>query len=275
MGFAALSLVGCSSNTKTASSTDSTATTEATDPDSADDTSLNGLWSLDIDSDLFVEGNLYFIGYHELAHALVSEFELPVVGREEDGADRLATLLMTPEHGDSPDYLNAAMQGWFVEASRTPLEEISWWDEHGTNEQRGFQIACLLFGADPDEFGSIAEAVSLPEDRRETCTDEAEQNRRSWDTLLQDHLRPDDDPAPRDSVTVSYAPTKKYGPQRQLLRDIGLLDNLRDIITKDYAFDEGISIRAEECGEANAFWNPSDRKLQICYELVEDFQSMV
>jgi hypothetical protein len=273
-----LCLFGCSSERPTPQAVDTTAA-ESTDA-AVDETeveadgSLDGLWSLNIDDDLFVEGNLFFIGYHELAHALVSEFDLPVVGREEDAADRLAILLMTPEPGDSPDYLNAAMQGWFTEAAERPLESISWWDEHGTNEQRGFQIACLLFGANPDAFADVADAVQLPDDRRETCTYEAEQNQRSWATLLADHERADDAAIAQNVVRVEYSPTTEFGDQQQLLKDIGLLEHLQEFMTSSYTFDKGITVQADECGEANAFWNADDRTLLVCYELVKDFQTM-
>src|SRR5712672_1743993 len=38
----------------------------------------------------FVTGNVLFVLGHETAHALISEFGIPVLGREEDAADALA-----------------------------------------------------------------------------------------------------------------------------------------------------------------------------------------
>src|SRR3954454_13912300 len=40
----------------------------------------------------FVIGNTLFTLTHELGHAVISEFRLPVLGREEDAADAFATL---------------------------------------------------------------------------------------------------------------------------------------------------------------------------------------
>jgi Putative metallopeptidase len=42
----------------------------------------------------FVAGNLLFVLFHELGHALVSEMGLPVLGKEEDAVDAYAVLAM-------------------------------------------------------------------------------------------------------------------------------------------------------------------------------------
>ena len=42
----------------------------------------------------FVAGNALFTLGHELGHAVISEFNLPVLGREEDAADSFATLAL-------------------------------------------------------------------------------------------------------------------------------------------------------------------------------------
>jgi hypothetical protein len=105
----------------------------------------------------FVDGNLYFVAFHEMGHALVSEFGIPIAGREEDAVDRLAIWLMTPDDkSESPDYLISAMQGWFL-AGEESMDDVSWWGEHGTNTQRAYQIACLLYGYYPDDYNEVAE----------------------------------------------------------------------------------------------------------------------
>src|SRR3954469_1446355 len=42
----------------------------------------------------FIIGNTLFTLTHELGHAVISEFQLPVIGREEDAADALPTLAL-------------------------------------------------------------------------------------------------------------------------------------------------------------------------------------
>jgi len=45
----------------------------------------------------FVAGNMLFVGFHEMGHALVNQLHLPVLGREEDAVDAFATLAMLEE----------------------------------------------------------------------------------------------------------------------------------------------------------------------------------
>ena len=227
------------------------------------------------DPDLFVEGNLAFVAYHELGHAFVSEFDLPVVGREEDAVDRLATWFLTPDNKtEAADYLIAAMNGWFLSASEVPLSEIAWWDEHGTNEQRAYQIACLLYGADPERFEGVADEVELPQQRRDVCEDESVQNEDAWSRLLEPHQRPDGSVAPPGSVEIRYTETDTYAEERDYLSKNALLEELSEVIRTSYAFEPGIVVAAEECDEPNAFWSAEDRTLTVCYELVREYGAL-
>jgi hypothetical protein len=230
-----------------------------------------------IDADNFTEGNLYFVVYHELGHALVSEFNLAVVGREEDAVDGLATSLMTPSDKDTtPDYLMGAIKGWFLFASYTNLKDISWWDEHGTSNQRAFQIACLLYGNNPDNFKDIADAVNLPDDRRQSCQHDSEMNETSWNALLDEDTYGDDETIPDDvrEPEVIYNATEKFQEQQDYLKKLGLLEDVAKFMHDTYKFKPDIKLIANECGQVNAFWNPGDRTLTLCYELVDAYQGL-
>ena len=68
------------------------------------------------EADLFVLGNTVFILYHELGHALIDQLGLPVLGREEDAADNLASIMMIPEQADPmmDELIIAAADGWYL-----------------------------------------------------------------------------------------------------------------------------------------------------------------
>ena len=232
---------------------------------------------IDIDADNFVEGNLYFVTYHELGHAMVSEFDLAVVGREEDAVDGLATEMMTPDDAKTtPDYLLGAMKGWFLFGSMTKLNEIAWWDEHGTDSQRAFRIACLLYGDDAARFKDIADAVNLPEARRASCEHESDMNSSSWDSLLDEDTYKEGEQPPADSQApeVVYEPTDKYQEQQDYLKKLGLLEDISSFMHTTYKFKNGIKLVAKDCGQVNAFWNSGDRTLTLCYEIVDAYRTL-
>lgn len=225
------------------------------------------------DLEAFVDGNLYFVAYHEMGHALVSEFGIPIAGREEDAVDRLAIWLMTPDdQTQSPDYLMSAMQGWFL-AGEESLDDVSWWGEHGTNTQRAYQIACLLYGYDPEAHEEAAEFAELPEERRESCVEESADNDRAWQNLLTPTLL-DEQNKRATPVTVSYQTSKRHGAQRTYLQQLGLLEDLADLMNTNYRLKSGIRVVGADCGEANAYWDPESRSITICYELVAEYQEL-
>ena len=232
---------------------------------------------IDIDKDNFIEGNLFFVMYHELGHALVSEFNLAVVGREEDAVDGLSTYQIRPQDDQTtPDYLMGAIKGWFLMAANTNLNDIAWWDEHGTSQQRAFNIACLLYGADPKLFKDAADIVNLPEDRRQSCEHDAMMNETSWDALLAADSYVENEKVPNETKApeVIYKPTEKYAAQMEYLKKLGLLEDTAEFMRMTYKFKPGIKLLAAECGQVNAFWSSSDRSLTMCYELVDAYQAM-
>jgi Putative metallopeptidase len=241
----------------------------------AQPTEKPSLSELGLDEEAFVEGNLYFIGYHEVGHGLVSELEIPVAGREEDAVDQLATWLMTPGEDDGePEYLLSAIHGWFQLAAETPLATIDWWGEHGTDQQRGYQVACLLYGSNKGRFAKAAEAARLPLDRRMECGHEARKNDAAWNKLLEEHIRPDGEVAPENSVSISYEPTKDFADEAAYLKQIGLLEDLSELLRTNYKLKPGIKMEAVSCEEPNAFWAPPERTLTFCYEMVRKFRDM-
>jgi hypothetical protein len=226
----------------------------------------------------FVLGNVVFVLFHEFGHAFVSEFELPVLGREEDAVDRFATFLLTPEgnedeESDPSTILVDAMSGWFLSSTQTELADIEWWDEHGPDQQRAYQIACLLYGADPKKFKSIADEVELPDARRESCPGEAESNSASWIKVVAPHVIEDDE-KPSKRITVSYGSAGDYRPERDLLKESGLLEGIATEMTAAFQLPRNLTISAKTCGEPNAFWDSEEAEIQICYELVREYREM-
>src|SRR5438128_1647538 len=103
----------------------------------------------------FVTGNVLFVLAHETAHALISVFEIPVIGREEDAADALATVVALKMGNTFADrvVVNAA-KGWFLSDQRDRKEGIpsAFYDEHGLDLQRAYYIVCLMVGGAPEKF---------------------------------------------------------------------------------------------------------------------------
>ncbi len=124
-----------------------------------------------------------FVFYHELGHALVDAYDLPITGREEDAVDQLSVLLLADgtEEGERM-VLDAAVS--FSKQANAELDELAFADEHSLDQQRYYNIVCLLYGQDEEKFASLVKDGTLPESRAERCSDEFARVDKAWDALL-------------------------------------------------------------------------------------------
>jgi hypothetical protein len=225
------------------------------------------------DAASFALGNTSFVLFHEIGHALISEFELPVLGREEDAVDNFASVLLSPDEDDperDASILTNAIAGWFLSAEMTALEDIAWWDEHGPDQQRAYQIACLLYGSEAGAYDQLAEEIGLPEERRGRCPTEYQATLQSWTSLLQPHMLADG-AAAAARVSVTYEDAGEYVAEQELLRESRLMETTAEEISTTFRLPRNIQLRGSVCGAPNAFWDPQTAQITICYELVREY----
>ena len=137
-----------------------------------------------------VVGATVFVLYHEVGHALVRVYRLPVTGREEDAVDQLSTYLLTDGTGEGEAAaLDAAESLYRDENAGGGEGEPRYWDEHSLDQQRFYNIVCWVYGRDEEKYRSIVADGVLPAERAERCADEYDQIERSWTTLLKPYLK--------------------------------------------------------------------------------------
>lgn len=221
----------------------------------------------------FMLGNVMFILLHELGHGLISEFQLPVLGREEDAVDNFASVLLVPDADDpqgDATILTDAIAGWFASAEMTALEDIAWWGEHGPDQQRAYQIACLLYGSNVGAYDILADRIDLPAERRESCAAEYETVSASWGQLLAPHIV-GAGVQPGARISVRYEDAGEFSAEQQMLRESGMLEAMADEMSGTFRLPRPLTMKAARCGEPNAFWEPEAGEITICYELIRDY----
>jgi hypothetical protein len=221
----------------------------------------------------FVSGNMLFVLLHELAHAAMTELDLPVLGRKEDAADSFAALtLINIKSAFSDRVLTDAAEGWFMADRRDQKEgdPLPYYDEHGLNQQRAFQIVCYMVGADPIRFKDLATETKLPKDRQDSCAADYRDAAKSWGAVLQPHLRAPDQPETK--IDVVYGDAKgRLEISAQVARLIKLLEPVAARSADLVVWPAPFSLEMQTCGLVNAHWVPETRKLTLCYELAADF----
>ena len=224
------------------------------------------------DSAEFVTGNVLFVLGHETGHALISEFGLPVLGREEDAADALASIVAIKMANSFADrvVVNAA-RGWFLSDQRDRREGVptAFYDEHGIDVQRAYNIVCLLVGGQPDKFAGLAKEVKLPEERQGTCRDDFNNAQYSWDLVLKPYMRKPEDP--KINIEVKYGPPGEYAALAEHGRKLMILESVAEWLSEDFAWKKPISLEMEECGSAGARWEFKRKRVVVCYEIIREF----
>ena len=234
----------------------------------------------EIDSEdlaLFVLGNLAFTLYHEIGHGLVSELELPVLGKEEDAVDSLASLMMISEDGDETldRMLIAAADGWQMAHQQnggvTEMADADFSDEHSLDIQRYYGIICLMVGSDSQRFAELADVAELPQQRRESCESEYAQVSASWGKLLEPHVRADGDNTPSAAIRVVYTkPPAALSEAASLIRESGLVEEIAKDVESSMLLPNTWTITLQACNESNAYRIADQRQVVLCYELVQE-----
>lgn len=127
---------------------------------------------------------------HEFAHAFIFMHEIPVLGREEDAADALATVLLVEYFDNGQDIAISAADLFDLESEdRIELEAADFWGEHSLDSQRFYSTLCHVYGSDPVEFTGLPESLGFSEERAELCIEEFRSITSSWFALLQPYRK--------------------------------------------------------------------------------------
>lgn len=165
-------------------------------------------------------GQLFFAVAHELGHAMFDIFDVPVFGRQEDAADQFATYIILQFGGErSRRLIKGAAYGYheyiknFKEKPKVtlPLEIFS--SDHGTPEERFFNLLCTAYGFDDRLFAAVVEKGYLPQSRAKKCKFEYEDLKFAFGQVFDAHL---DMGMVRTMLAMNWltdAPDQKTEPQ--------------------------------------------------------------
>jgi hypothetical protein len=136
-----------------------------------------------------IQALMYMI-IHELAHALIHNYDLPIVGKEEDAADSLASVLLSEYfEGGQEAVLDAATFFDLVSADRKELTDEDFFDEHSLDEQRLYNALCYVYGSDPKKYADVKKIAGFPTERAELCKEDYAKLADSWDVLLAPYVK--------------------------------------------------------------------------------------
>ncbi|TDJ45870.1 MAG: hypothetical protein E2O52_05835 [Gammaproteobacteria bacterium] len=236
----------------------------------------------------FVVGNAVFILLHEFGHVVIRDFDIPILGLEENAADTLAAIgLILADENQSErqprlsEYLAMAVLGnlliWQTGIEKSS-NEILFWAQHEVSVRRATRLVCLLYGSDTREFGWLAEAVEMPESRRDVCEDEFTIARNAAEKVLATFGKSvEDNPElERTEIEVKYGRPRNPTQARllEVIQETQLMETVAKRIRNRWVLPDSVTLRVRSCPSANAYWDEDYRELIFCLELLEALEKI-
>lgn len=195
---------------------------------------------------------------HELGHALIREFDLPVLGNEETMAEAFATHYLTTHLPDrAVAVLKARVASLMIEAREVPRAEWPVSGEHDNDARRAYQIAALAIAADPEKYAPVAKLVEMSDRDIEKAKDYGAEIHRSWRRILAPLWMP-------DGVRSKEARVVGDGSS-----PAGLEAELESIVTR-FDWHSQVTVRFA-AGDGSAGWNRSARTITVPSEYIRRF----
>ena len=227
----------------------------------------------------FIIGNVGFIVLHEFGHAVIREFKVPLLGLEEDSADTIAAITMLQLDKAQPreqtplvELLAMAAVGniliWKTGQEKNNVD-MGVWSQHNLSIRRFARVSCLIYGSNPARFQWFAHLTKMAEFRADWCEDEygvAEQGV-AW--LTRSYGAASFTPHGRISVKYVEPRTPAQREARDFLQKTGVLEKVTAFVDMRFDFPKAFEVRVDHCSTPNAYWDPDERELLFCYELVD------
>lgn len=126
---------------------------------------------------------------HEMSLAVFDFLQVPVWGREQDAADKLAAFVML-QFGTDLAIRTFTGAVWFFEASNRTWTGSDFASETSPEAQRFYNYLCIAYGGDPDAFKDIVRDTLLETYRARRCHDEYRKLKDAFQKIIMPHVDP-------------------------------------------------------------------------------------
>jgi len=147
---------------------------------------------------------------HETAHGIFDILQIPIWGREDDAADRLAALMMM-QFGE--DMEKVTIYGTTTLFKSLASSQKTWTgsdfaDTASPDAQRYYNYLCIAAGADPALFGGVLTDGTIPSFRASDCAYEYDQIKKAFDLRIMPYVDADGLVKVRATQWLTWSPGK-------------------------------------------------------------------
>ena len=236
----------------------------------------------------FIISNTVSAFLHEAGHMLMWEYDLPVLGREEDAADSFQNwyMIVTRDYFPDDDSYNyyadffhpmvedTADYYYFSEKLGYD-KEVHPWDWHSPNQVRYFQALCIMADGNPKLFENYLKKRGMTMSSMKQCEASYYYVDYAWDKVMGEYVRTGENDKYNGKFIIKYEPTNQYDYYRDLIESSSILEH--DLLTNPFYFQliNDIPVIFKECGYINAEYLPNEKQITICYEYLEFVEHLI
>lgn len=197
---------------------------------------------------------------HEIGHAVLREFDLPVLGPEEAIADDFATVYVQLMFPDRAEAIVSAR----ADQDIADNEETEPFSEYIDDDWRAGRSVCVLYGLDPERYAGLRDRYGMDEDDASNCEDLAPEVGRSWRRIIENYRMPKGVRVTEAYFAGDDIPLTTFIVNSQLSEDAGTMLRAID-------WHSQITLAVEAC-EGSGGWSRNGRRITICGTYVERFE---
>lgn len=163
-----------------------------------------------ITADDAMVGQFFYVVAHEMGHAMFEQLSVPLMGRAEDAADQFAAYMMLQFGKDmAHNLISGAAYTYkdYVEKQKIIVQQDAFADVHGAPMQRFYNLLCIAYGYDSNQFSALVEKGYLPQKRAGNCRMEYLEVNYAFRELINPHLDEAMATAAFQAVTTSIPTT--------------------------------------------------------------------
>lgn len=200
---------------------------------------------------------------HEIGHAMLREFDLPVLGPEEDIADDFATIFVYQVMPDRAEAIVAAR----ARQNMADGGDAVMFGEYRSDDQRAGRSVCVLYAQDPSRFERLAQQFGLEGDEASACRDFGTEVARSWRRVIDAYKLPEGARVNEAGLRLSDAPlAQAFGASGARDEAFALLSYID--------WHSRVTLTIEEC-DGSAGWSRNGRRIRICDSYIRRFEAQL
>lgn len=134
---------------------------------------------------------LIYVLFHELGHAFIDMYKVPLFAKEEDVADYFATTILLDSFSGGAE-ITISTADMFDIASRLygKAKSDSHWDDHSVDIVRSQRLLCHVYGSNPKRHIALSKYHKFLQKQDKYCTQRYQQLLATWSIQLTPYLKP-------------------------------------------------------------------------------------